>query len=167
LSQVLSSNVLIGLGSNLASPKQQIQNAIIEINKLNAIEVSKVSSLYESLPQGPQDQDKFINAVISIKTNLTPTELLKELQSIEQRFGRIKNRHWGERILDLDIIFYGQETMNLVSPNLTIPHPQALIRDFVLVPAVEIAADWQLPDGTLLKSLVHQCVSHQLIRITN
>ena len=165
MNQELVSDVLIGLGSNLSSPKQQINNAIQEISLIDTIEVHKTSSLYESIPQGPQDQDKFINAVTFIKTSLTPTELLTALQKIEHRFGRKKTRHWGERIIDLDIIFFNQDIINQSSPDLTIPHPQALIRDFVLIPAIEIAADWELPNGTRLKSLVHQCVSHQLNRI--
>lgn len=157
---------LVGVGSNLESPIDQVERAIQYIENHQSISLVKKSSLYRSCPQGPQDQDDFINAVILISTELTPVQLLTELQHIEQSQGRVKTRHWGERIIDLDILFYEQETIKETKPDLLVPHPQSLQRDFVLVPAIEIAPDWLLPDGRALKLLLNQCISHQLERVS-
>jgi len=154
--------VLIGLGSNLNNPIAQIQCAITRIQDLKSIRLLKQSPLYESLPQGPQDQDNFINAVILVESTLSPVELLEQLQGIEKQQGRIKYRHWGERVIDLDIIFYGQQQVKEEVPELTIPHPQALQRDFVVIPALDIVANWQLPDASFLKDHAKHCLNHQL-----
>jgi len=154
--------VLIGLGSNLDSPIAQIQSAITRIQGLKSIRLLKQSPLYESLPQGPQDQNNFINAVILVESLLSPVALLEQLQRIEKDQGRIKYRHWGERVIDLDIIFYDQREIKETSPDLTIPHPQALLRDFVVIPALDIVPDWQLPDASLLKDHTKNCLNHQL-----
>lgn len=158
--------VLIGLGSNLDSPIEQIHRAIDTIAEHKANRVSACSSLYESLPQGPQDQDNYINAVICVETALDPEALLGFLQSIEQHQGRIKTRHWGERCIDLDILFIEGATTPLKLPHLIIPHPHALSRDFVLIPALEIAADWVLPDGSPLHSALADCLKHDLKKLT-
>jgi len=158
-------DVLIGLGSNLDKPQQQVTKAIKAIMNIDGIHFQRASSLYESSPQGPQDQENFCNAVILINTNLSPERLLFELQSIEDYFGRIKTRHWGERIIDLDILYYGQTTIDIETPDLHIPHRQALTRDFVIIPALEITPDWCLPDGTLLKDYQETCLNHQLTQI--
>lgn len=154
--------VLIGLGSNLDSPVHQIKTAIERISSHACISMVKCSSFYESLPQGPQDQNSFINAVIALDTELEPAALLAFLQSIEQSQGRIKTRHWGERTIDLDILFIENQIVDIQLPDLIIPHPHALTRDFVLIPALEIAPDWRLPDGTLLSAALSNCLKHDL-----
>ena len=157
--------VLIGLGSNLCDPALQVTKAIAALSSLPQTRLIQASSLYQSLPQGPQDQDRFCNAVALLETRLTPAALLLALQAIEQQSGRIKTRHWGERILDLDLLFYGQHTIRLHDPDLCIPHPHALSRDFVLIPALEICPDWRLPDGSALSSKLDACLDHNLQRI--
>lgn len=157
--------VLIGLGSNLDAPVAQVKNAITRISDHKAIRLLACSSFYESLPQGPQDQDNFINAVICIETKLDPEALLEFLQSIEQQQGRIKTRHWGERCIDLDILFIEGAMTQLNLPHLIIPHPHALTRDFVLIPAIEIAADWVLPDGSTLQAALAACLKHDLKKL--
>lgn len=157
--------VLIGLGSNLNSPVQQLEQAIKTIGEHPAISLVKQSSLYQSSPQGPQDQDNFINAVIAIRTSLTPMQLLKFLQSVEQDQGRIKRRHWGERCIDLDILFIDGALKEIKLPDLIVPHPQALTRDFVLIPAIEIAPDWSLPDGSQLQAYLAMALEHNLQRL--
>lgn len=156
---------LIGIGSNLNQPKHQVEKAIAALNVLPETQVAKASSLYQSKPQGPQDQNLFCNAVALIETRLNPSQLLLALQNIEQQFGRVKLRHWGERVIDLDVLFYAQESIRLDTPNLTIPHPHALSRDFVMIPALEICPDWELPDGSLLKQHLSACLDHHLQRI--
>jgi 2-amino-4-hydroxy-6-hydroxymethyldihydropteridine diphosphokinase len=97
--------VLIGLGSNLNGPVEQLTTAIQTIAEHRDIQLNKTSSFYQSHPQGPQDQDLFINAVIFITTTLKPDALLLALQAIETDQGKVKLRHWGERCIDLDILF--------------------------------------------------------------
>lgn len=154
--------ILIGLGSNLDFPIRQIETAISSIAEHDSISVVKCSSLYESLPQGPQDQNSFINAVIAVDTELEPTQLLAFLQSIERAQGRIKTRHWGERSIDLDILFIENQNSEINLPELTIPHPHALSRDFVIIPALEIEPDWRLPDGSRLSDALSNCLKHDL-----
>lgn len=158
----MSYYVLVGLGSNLNNPVRQLRTAIKTIANHSAISLKKISSFYQSLPQGPQDQDVFVNAVISFHTALEPEALLIELQKIEINQGKVKIRHWGERCIDLDILFIDQLSLDLTQPELTVPHPHALMRDFVLIPALEIEPDWQLPNNKLLKNHLDSCLQHAL-----
>ena len=109
------------------------------------------SRLYRSKPIGPQDQPDFINAVACIQTHLTPLDLLDTLQSIEQQHGRIKQRHWGERCIDLDIILYDQTTMH--HNRLILPHKEARSRSFVMFPLLEIAPELSFPDGASIREI--------------
>ena len=88
-------------------------------------------------PYGVTDQPRFLNAVCEVKTELLPQQLLKILLDTELEMGRVRLRRWGERIIDLDLIFYGDEIIN--EPNLVVPHPDMQNRDFVLRPLAEIA----------------------------
>lgn len=135
--------VFIGLGANLDQPQQQLVDALHELDQLANCQLIKASSLYHSKPVGPQDQPDFVNGVAEIETQLSPIELLDQLQFLEQQHGRIRKRHWGERTLDLDILFIEQQVIH--SERLTVPHPLALERSFVLIPLCEIASDYQPP----------------------
>ncbi|NQY88306.1 MAG: 2-amino-4-hydroxy-6-hydroxymethyldihydropteridine diphosphokinase [Colwellia sp.] len=144
--QPITTIAYIGLGSNLSSPIKQVQAAIDEIKKIAHSQVIKVSSLYLSKPMGPQDQDDYINAVLALQTTLTPLELLDALQSIENKAGRVrKENRWGARILDLDIILFGDDI--ITSERLTVPHYGMTKREFVLLPLAEIAADLIIPSS--------------------
>jgi 2-amino-4-hydroxy-6-hydroxymethyldihydropteridine diphosphokinase len=102
---------------------------------------------------GPQNQPDYINAVVAIKTELTPIELLDCTQKIELEQGRVrKDERWGPRTLDLDIVLYGNEVID--SERLTVPHYGMKEREFVLYPLAEIAPSLQLPDGTELTELL-------------
>ncbi|MDF1654690.1 MAG: 2-amino-4-hydroxy-6-hydroxymethyldihydropteridine diphosphokinase [Coxiellaceae bacterium] len=129
--------VYIGIGSNLEKPIEQVYEAVVTMMELASTEWRGVSSLYVSKPQGPQDQPDFVNAVVAIDTELSPRELLEILQAAEQQQGRIRTRHWGERIIDLDILLYGNEVVN--ESDLKIPHPRMEERPFVMVPLLEVA----------------------------
>ena len=146
--------VFIGIGSNLNQPAQQVLTAFENLKTLTETEWGGASSLYGSKPQGPQDQPDFVNAVAQIRTQLTPLALLDALQELEQAQGKVKKRHWGERLIDLDILLYGDETIQ--SERLTVPHPYLTERDFVLLPLQEIAPDVALPDGQKLPGLVEK-----------
>lgn len=136
----------VGLGSNLSEPIKQVQVAIEEIKKIAQSHITQVSSLYLSKPMGPQDQDDYINAVLALETKLTPHELLDELQSIENKAGRVRKKNrWGARILDLDIILFGNEIIS--TDRLIVPHYGMQEREFVLLPLAEIAGDLILPSS--------------------
>lgn len=146
----------IAIGSNQADPVKQAKQAIAAMKILPKSKLTKASSLYYSAPMGPQDQPNYINAVVQLETQLTALELLDALQQIELSQGRIRTlNHWGPRTLDLDIILYGDQQIN--SPRLTIPHYGMKVREFVLYPLQEIAADLILPDGTLISQLIATC----------
>ena len=157
--------VLLALGSNLEDPVSQVTKAIAAIGNQDGITLRAQASLYSSSPRGPQDQDDYVNSAVLIDTTISPENLLTIVQGIERDFGRIKTRVWGERIIDIDIIFYGTETLRLTEPNLQIPHKEALLRDFVLVPCIEIAPDWLLPDGSGLQQHLEHCITHKLSKI--
>ena len=114
--------------------RENFARAIKSIEKNSR--VLAVSSLYESEPLGLQNQPKFTNAVIKVRTELSPFELLDFLQRIEREIGRKRTVRWGPRVIDLDIIFYGDLVMT--TDSLTIPHPRAHERRFVLEPLLEI-----------------------------
>ncbi len=142
--QVTTTIAYIGLGSNLAEPIKQVQSAIENLKNIAQSKVIKVSSLYLSKPMGPQDQDDYINAVLALETTLTPIKLLDNLQHIENEAGRVrKENRWGARILDLDIILFGDEIIN--NERLTVPHYGMKEREFVLLPLAEIAANLVIP----------------------
>lgn len=153
----------IGLGSNLEQPLEQVSSAIEELALLPETELLTASSLYRSAPVGPQDQPDFINAVVKIETSLTPLALLDELQAIEQSHQRVRERHWGPRTLDLDILLYGSQT--ILNERLTVPHAFMHERSFVLYPLSEITQDLQLPNGEHLSSLLVACPMGSLAKI--
>ncbi|MBU2878896.1 2-amino-4-hydroxy-6-hydroxymethyldihydropteridine diphosphokinase [Aliiglaciecola lipolytica] len=143
----------IGLGSNLAEPDQQLQQALRAIDGLKNTHIKQCSSFYASKPMGPQDQPDYVNAVVSIATRLAPSELLSSLQTIELTHGRQrKSERWGPRTLDLDIILYGNEQIR--SDDLVVPHYGMKTREFVLYPLREIAPELVLPCGDSLVSIL-------------
>ena len=135
----------LGLGSNLDEPIQQVRQTIAQLAALPACRLIAASGLYASAPIGPQDQPDFINAVVAIEAELAPLALLDVAQALEQQAGRKRLRHWGERTLDVDVLLYGEETIDL--PRLKVPHPEMTQRAFVLRPLAELAPDLVLPDG--------------------
>lgn len=124
------------MGSNLNNPIYHLEKGIRQINHLHSTSVTKRSSLYKSKPVGPQNQSDYINAVVKVITDYKPIELLDKLQEIENLHHRKRLKRWGPRTLDLDILLFN----NLIIRNkrLTIPHPEIINRDFVLIPLHEI-----------------------------
>jgi len=142
----------IGLGSNLSDPQAQILSALDKLKLLEKCRISQVSSLYFSRPMGPQDQPDYMNAVVAIETDQSAIELLDQLQSIENNAGRIrKDNRWGPRVLDLDILLFDQQVINI--ERLTVPHYGLKQREFVLLPLAEIAPDLLLPNGDSIVEL--------------
>ncbi|MAJ91417.1 MAG: 2-amino-4-hydroxy-6-hydroxymethyldihydropteridine diphosphokinase [Legionellales bacterium] len=153
----------IGLGSNMNSPVKQIKSAITSIEEIISTKIIGMSSLYKSKPVGPQNQDDYINAVIKIETKLVPYQLLECLHDIEEKHGRIRKEHWGPRILDLDILIFGNEIM--VDEKLTIPHPEIENRSFVLAPLIEIDPDCIIPKKGLASDLLATIGKDNIVQI--
>ncbi|MFW1677226.1 2-amino-4-hydroxy-6-hydroxymethyldihydropteridine diphosphokinase [Pontibacter sp. JAM-7] len=145
----------IGLGSNLAEPTGQVRQALQELSDLPDTQLLKASSLYSSSPVGPQDQPDFINAVAAITTTLPAHDLLDQLQALEQAHHRIRERHWGPRTLDLDLLLYGEQT--IATHRLQVPHPCMPERNFVLYPLAEIAPECLIPGFGPLSKLLTTC----------
>lgn len=142
---------LIGLGANLGDPRLQLAHAVQELAALPQTALAGVSRLYGSAPVGPQDQPDYLNAVAALDTTLTPHRLLKELQAIENGAGRVRERRWGPRTLDLDLLLYADDEIR--TPELIVPHPEMVNRAFVLVPLLDIAPDCILPNGAKAANL--------------
>jgi 2-amino-4-hydroxy-6-hydroxymethyldihydropteridine diphosphokinase len=133
----------IGVGSNLGDPAAQVRRAFVALAGLAGTRLVAHSRLYGSRPMGPADQPDFVNAAAGLLTSLSPLELLQALQGIEAAQGRRRERRWGERTLDLDLLLYG--AVRLESPELTLPHPGLAQRAFVLHPLSDIAPDLAVP----------------------
>ena len=155
----------IGLGSNLSSPEQQLLSALDEIAVTPGITLCGRSSLYRSAPVGFADQPNFINAVAEVRTALTPIELLDELLAIERCHGRVRDFPNAPRTLDLDILIYGD--LQLASPALTLPHPRAHLRGFVLWPLFELAPDAHIPGRGSVRALLAQNREQSIARIAD
>ena len=130
--------VYIALGSNQNNPIYHVQKGIREINHLMHTKVLKKSSLYISAPIGIKNQPDYINAVIKIQTDMDPEGLLNSLQRIENTHHRKRTKKWGPRTLYLDILIYND--LIISNDRLTIPHPEMITREFVLIPLFEITS---------------------------
>lgn len=128
----------IGIGSNLDRPLDQCRKAISVLEACPGIRMLRVSSFYRTEPVGFREQDDFINAVCEIRTRFDHRTLFNTLQKIEEGMGRRAGSKWGPRIIDLDLLFYGQDVID--DGDLTIPHPECHKRRFVLLPMAEIAS---------------------------
>ncbi|MFO7277554.1 MAG: 2-amino-4-hydroxy-6-hydroxymethyldihydropteridine diphosphokinase [Pseudomonadota bacterium] len=134
----------VGIGSNLGEPAARVLEARERLAALPATRLVAMSRLYGSRPFGPVPQPDFVNAVAGLLTQLEPLRLLRELRAIEAEFGRPEQRErWGPRVIDLDLLVYGHERRN--EPQLTLPHPGIVERNFVLYPLAEIAPDLDVP----------------------
>ena len=150
----------IGLGSNLDNPINQVQRAAEALAQLSQTELSQLSPWYRSSPIGPAGQEDYINGVAQIRTQLTPLELLDALQAIESDHQRVRIERWGARTLDLDILLYGDQSIDL--PRLQIPHIEMYQRNFVLQPLYDIAPALHFPDDSSLISRLNSCPANGL-----
>ncbi|HCL4548029.1 2-amino-4-hydroxy-6-hydroxymethyldihydropteridine diphosphokinase [Clostridium botulinum] len=125
----------VAFGSNIGEKESYIKRALEKIEE-RGMKIIKVSPIYETEPYGVLDQDSFLNGVVKIETNLTPEDLIGELLNIEKQLDRIRERRWGPRTIDLDIIFYDDLIIN--EKDLVIPHKDMENREFVLKPLCDI-----------------------------
>lgn len=143
----------IALGSNLASPLEQVTSALEAIAAIPESQVVAVSSFFRTPPLGPADQPDYLNAAVALETALTPEALLSHTQRIELESGRVrKAERWGPRTLDLDIMLFGRQCID--TPRLTVPHYDMKRRAFMLLPLLDIAPDCRFPDGQTVKSVL-------------
>lgn len=126
----------ISIGSNIGDRLHHLIEAVRALHSHEGIEVTKVSSIYETVPVGYTEQADFLNLVVSVATSLDPFELLTACQWIENGLGRVREIRWGPRTVDLDILLYNND--NIEAENLIVPHPRMGERAFVLVPLLEI-----------------------------
>ena len=141
---------VVALGSNLENRKLNLDIAVTHLEEL--LQDLKVSPYFETKPVGGPEQDDFINAVVIGSCDLTPEILLAELLKIEDQMGRVREVKWGPRIIDLDLIVYGEQVVDTVF--LKLPHPLAQSREFVLEPWLAIDPEGEIPGIGAVKSLL-------------
>ncbi|HJF67128.1 2-amino-4-hydroxy-6-hydroxymethyldihydropteridine diphosphokinase [Staphylococcus kloosii] len=129
----------LGLGSNVGERLEQLESAIKILDNVEGVQVSQISSVYETEPVGYVDQPNFLNLCVEVKTELTPQQLLQQCFYTEQQLHRVRDIRWGPRTLDVDILLYEDEIIE--EENLIVPHPRMRERAFVLTPLNDIAAD--------------------------
>ncbi len=152
----------VGLGANLGDPAQAVRDAISQLSRLPGTALSLVSSLYASAPVDASGDD-FINAVVRLDTSLSAHELLHELQRIEQDFGRERPFRNAPRTLDLDLLLYGDQTIE--DAELQVPHPRMGERAFVLLPLLEIAPEALIPGRGSASALVAGVSDQAIFRL--
>ncbi|HEY5069541.1 MAG TPA: 2-amino-4-hydroxy-6-hydroxymethyldihydropteridine diphosphokinase [Candidatus Acidoferrum sp.] len=158
--------VFLSLGSNVGDREKNLRTAIAALPELG-VKLKKVSSIYETEPVDLLEQPWFLNCVVEGETTVQPATLLRELRELERQMGSKKLVPRGPRLIDLDILVYGERTID--SPELQVPHPRMHLRRFVLAPLAEIAPDLKHPtwSGTaaqLLNGLSDQSLVKKLAR---
>jgi 2-amino-4-hydroxy-6-hydroxymethyldihydropteridine diphosphokinase len=142
--------VYIALGTNLGDREENLKSARSALQP--TIQISKVSSIYETAPWGVLDQPDFLNQVLIGQTKLEPIDLLSFLKELEEKLGRVPGIRFGPRLIDMDILFYDE--LVLENEKLVIPHPRIEERAFVLIPLVELSPELIHPkSGKLIQSL--------------
>ena len=150
----------IALGANLGDPVATVHAATEALRGLPHTQLIAASSLYRTAPVGLRNQPDFINAVVSVETQLGARELLDELFAIEARFGRHRSVPNAPRTLDLDLLLHGDTISNDIQ--LTLPHPRMHLRAFVLVPLAEILSGLPIPGHGTVSDLLRRCTDQQI-----
>ena len=154
----------VGLGSNLGDSAAALQDALDALGRIFGVELTAVSSVYQSAPVGLSAQPDFLNAVARIQTSLEPGELLEQLLRIETEQGRVRvGERFGPRLIDLDLLLYNETMLQI--ENLTLPHPRMLERRFVLEPLAELEGDMGLTGGRRLCDCLRACSDQRLNKI--
>jgi 2-amino-4-hydroxy-6-hydroxymethyldihydropteridine diphosphokinase len=153
----------IGIGSNLGDSLQNCREAINSLSQIKEIQMTRISSFYETEPVGNVEQDWFINAVIEIETTLAIRDLLYTLQNTEKSLGRVRKEINGPRTIDLDLLFYDQQIIQ--DTDLIVPHPELHKRRFVLEPLSEIASYFIHPVfGISIRGLTDRLEDNKIVQ---
>jgi len=156
----------IALGSNLGDREAVFSEVLRAIDQESALELRGVSPIFETDPIGPGRQDAYLNAVLRLESALTPVELLDWLQAVESSLGRDRSsgaERWGPRVVDLDLLFFGERCIE--TPRLTVPHPRAHERPFVLIPMAAIAPEHVHPVlGATMQALANRLDHRDSVR---
>ena len=149
-----SNRVYVGVGANLGTPRETIAAALALLDQESDVELVAVSTLRETDPVGYEEQPRFLNGVVQLGTELSPRELLARLLAIETRLGRVRGQgpRFGPRTIDLDLLLYGEETVD--EPGLTLPHPRLHERRFVLEPLAELDPALEVPGRGPVQALL-------------
>jgi 2-amino-4-hydroxy-6-hydroxymethyldihydropteridine diphosphokinase len=143
----------VGLGANLGEREQMLRLALEKIAAEASIEVTAVSTLRETEPVDFLDQPRFLNGAAQVETDLSPRQLLARLQLIECELGRRRaGPRFGPRVIDLDLLLYGSETVS--EPGLEIPHPRVHLRRFALEPLSELDPELEIPGKGVVRALL-------------
>ncbi len=134
--------VVLSMGSNIADKLANLQLGVCVVCR-GGLSCQAVSGVYQTAPVGGPEQDDYLNAVLLAATSLPPGQVLARCQEAEEAAGRVRSVRWGPRTLDVDVIAYGDQVST--DPELTLPHPRAHERAFVLMPWLEVAPDASLP----------------------
>jgi 2-amino-4-hydroxy-6-hydroxymethyldihydropteridine diphosphokinase len=153
----------IALGSNLDNPLDQVSKAVCALAQLPTTQLTQTSPWYQTKAVGPGEQPDYINGVACLDTELSAIDLLHGLQQIEIDQQRVRSERWGPRTLDLDILLYGNQTID--ESALIVPHPRMKERRFVLAPLSDIAPQLHLPDGSSLRTLLHYLPADDVCRL--
>ena len=152
----------LGLGSNMGRREEHLRNGVQLLAQY--MEVVETSSIYETAPWGYSDQPPFLNMVCRSQTSMAPEGLLLLCQDIERRIGREPTFRYGPRVLDVDILAYGEQA--IMTPTLEVPHPRLVERAFVLVPLAEIAPEWTHPVlGRSVSRLLEEVLGTERVRL--
>jgi 2-amino-4-hydroxy-6-hydroxymethyldihydropteridine diphosphokinase len=133
----------VGLGSNLGRREETLREAVGILGRAPDVDVVGVSELRETEPVGPIAQPMFLNGVVALETTLSARELLELLLDVERSLGRIREERWGPRVVDLDLLLYGDDVVD--EPGIEVPHPRLHERRFALEPLAELDPDLELP----------------------
>ncbi len=155
--------VYLSLGSNLGDRRKALTGAVALLDRSERVNVHTLSGIYETEPVGITNQPLFLNCAAELTTTLSASELLMLCKETEAALGRKASLRWGPRLIDIDILLYGNACIHRSSPPLHIPHPEMLKRAFVLVPLAEICPSLSVPgsDITVAEALMELTVNRQ------
>ena len=159
----MTNTAYIALGANLGDPAATVRAAFGALANMTGSRVVHSSSMYRTAPVGITEQPEFVNAVAQLETSLAPEDLLDALLDIEHRFGRVRAERNGPRTLDLDILLYNDQLIDL--PRLTLPHPRLHLRAFVLQPLAEIAPDLVIPGRGTVAAWLPAVANQGIVRL--